>query len=143
MNKFFVPIILGVVILIVGIFAFSPVEKSGAIHTTIGSTIIIKDVFADKGTAAGGNSNAITVDFLIVDHAGNKITGLLVGAFSTSFIAGTTTPGAITILVGNSGDGGYRLTIDPANNWVAGRNDIVLTATSGSQTASALIVVDI
>jgi len=96
-----------------------------------------------KSTAAAGNSNAITVDFLIVKQDGSKVTGLTAGAFSTSFIAGTTTPGTVTITVANSGDGGYRLTLDPANNWVAGRNDIILTATSGSQSASALIVVDI
>lgn len=101
-------------------------------------------MFADIGGASSSDSDAITVDFVIAKHDGTTVAGLGAGAFSTSFIAGTTNPGTVTILVGaNSGGGGYRLTLDPANNWSAGRTDIVLTATSGSQSASALIVVDI
>lgn len=138
--KVTIPVILAVTLLIAITLAFMPVERSGTIHTGIQGSLIIKDVFVNIGSAASTNNDAITIDFLVTKHDGSTVAGLTQSSFSTSFIAGTTNPGTVTITVANSGSGAYRLTIDPTNNWVAGRTDIVLTATSGSFTGSTLVV---
>ncbi len=143
MNKIIIPSILVVALLVAGMFALIPVEKASTVHTTIQSSLFIKDVFVDATAAGSANNNPITADFLVVKHDGTTVTGLTVSSFTTSFIAGTTSPGAVTITEPNSGSGGYRLTIKPTANWVAGRTDIVLTATSGSLSGSTLLVVNI
>ena len=138
-----IPIILAAIVFIAAMFAFISFQKASTIHTGIQSSLIIKDVFVSIGTAAATNNDAITIGLLITRHDGSAVTGLTAPSFSTAFIAGTVNPGIVTITVANSGSGAYRLTIDPTNNWVAGRTDIVLTATSGGITGSTLIVVAI
>jgi len=38
MNKLAIPAILAIIVIIAGIFAFSPVEKAATVHTTIQNT---------------------------------------------------------------------------------------------------------
>ena len=142
LNKIIIPGILGIIVLIAGISAFSPLNEATTVHTTITGAISISDVFADVGTATSINDDLITVDFVISEQSGDVIEGLVAGDFATDFIAGND-PGAVTILVTESGSGGYRLTIDPTEDWVVGRTNIVLTATSGVLEATTLIVVDL
>ena len=142
MNKIIVPSILGIIVLIAGVSAFSPLNEATTVHTTVTGAISISDVFADVGTAAFANDDLITVDFVITEQSGDAIEGLVAVDFATDFIAGND-PGDVTILVAESGSGGYRLTIDPTNSWVDGRTNIVLTATSGTLEATTLIVVDL
>ena len=170
MNKLAIPAILAATVLVAGIFVFAPIEQASTVHTsgtitiendadidailddtgttipatltTITDAISIEDIFADIDTATSANDDAIIVDFLIIEQSGDAVTGLIAVNFGTDFIAGTT-PGAVTILVTDSGSGGYRITIDPTNNWDAGRTSIVLTATSGVISTSTLLVVDI
>jgi len=154
MNKLLIPSILIVTVLIAGIFAFIPVDKATTVHGTIIAAITgdtddiddsmtINEVFADIDTATSANDDAIILDVLVTKHDGTPVTGLTGGSFSTDFIAGTTSPGAVTITVTDSGSGGYRITVDPTNNWVAGRTSIALSVTDGTVFASKLVVVDI
>jgi len=143
LNKLIIPSILGIIVLIAGVSAFSPLNEATTVHTTVTSAISISDVFADVGTADSANNDEITVDFVISEQSGDVIAGLVAGDFATDFIAGTTVPGAVTVVVTESGSGGYRLTIAPTNNWDAGRTNIVLTATSDALEATTLIVVDL
>ena len=142
MNKIVIPALLVSTVMVAGMFAFMPVEQANTVHTTITDAINIEDIFADIDTAASTNNDAIIVDFIISEQSGDAVVGLIATDFATDFIAGAN-PGAVTITVTNSGSGGYRITIDPTNNWDAGRTSIVLTATSGGISASVLLVVDI
>jgi len=142
LNKIIIPSILGIIVLIAGVAAFSPFDQATTVHTTVTDAISISDVFADVGTASSANDDLITVDFVISEQSGDVIDDLVAGDFATDFIAGAD-PGAVTILVDAFGSGGYRLTIDPTEDWDAGRTNIVLTATSGVLEATTLIVVDL
>jgi len=141
MNKLIIPGILGIIVLIAGVSAFSPLNEATTVHTTITGAISISDVFADIGDAESGNTDAITVDFVITEQSGDAVAGLVAGNFETDFITGGL--GDIAIVVDDEGSGGYRLTITPTDVWEAGRTDIVLTATSGALSATTLLVVDL
>ena len=142
LNKIIIPGILGIIVLIAGVSAFSPLNEASTVHTTVTGAISISDVFADVGTAASTNDDLITVDFVISEQSGDVIDDLVAGNFATDFIAGAD-PGDVTVLVTEFGSGGYRLTIDPTDDWDAGRTNIVLTATSGALEATTLIVVNL
>ena len=157
MNKLLIPSILAVTVLIAGIFAFIPVDKATTVHdqiiaailgtgtidlTDISDSMTINDVFGDIDTATSANDDAIILDVLVTRHDGSAVTGLTAISFSTAFIAGTA-PGDVTITVTDSGSGGYRITVDPTDDWDAGRTTIVLSVTDGTVSASKLVVVDI
>jgi len=110
LNKIIIPSILGIIVLIAGVSAFSPLNEATTVHDTVTSAISITDVFADVGTAASTNDDLITVDFVISEQSGDVIDDLVAGDFATDFIAGAD-PGAVTILVDAFGSGGYRLTV--------------------------------
>jgi len=54
LNKLIIPSILGIIVLIAGVSAFSPLNEATTVHTTITGAISISDVFADIGTAESG-----------------------------------------------------------------------------------------
>ena len=143
MNKLFIPGILGIIVLIAGVFAFTPIDQASTVHDTILSSIEIRDIYADIDDAADGNSDPVTIDFVLVSKDGDAITGLDETDMDADSTAGTIT-GVITIGVTASDSGAYRITLTPANTWDAGRTSIVLSATDGDgNSASALLVVDI
>jgi len=142
LNKLIIPSILGIIVLIAGVSAFSPLNEATTVHTTITGAISISNVFVDTGTASSLNSELITVDFVISEQSGDAIDDLVAVNFATDFIT-VFDPGDVEILVEESGSGGYRLTIDPDDAWDVGRTAIVLTATSGGLSATTLIVVDL
>ena len=127
-----------------GVFAFTPVDQASTVHNTILNSLEIKDIYADIGDAALDNTDAVTFDFLLVDRNGDAVTGIVAADVDAVSTAGTDT-GDITIGLDedDSGSGSYRITLTPENTWDAGRTNIVLTATSGGNSATTLIVVDI
>ncbi len=143
MNKLIIPAILAATVMVAAAFAVMPVQKASTVHTTIlaalGSGAKIREVFLDTNGAANGNKSPITVDVLVHKGDGSAITD---ASFSATSPAGPSKGNALTTVVTDSGNGAYRVTITPANNWGTGRSDIVITATSASSGASdtALIV---
>ena len=134
---------LALTVFVAGVFAFAPVDQASTVHNTIQSSLEIKDIYADVDTAASTNNDAITFDFLLVSQDGDGIVGLDETDMTADFTAGTTSGGE-TIAVTDSGSGSYRITVQPTNDWDAGRTSIVLTATDDDgNSASTLLVVDI
>jgi len=145
LNKFAIPTILLATVMVAGMFAFMPVEQATTVHDSILSSIEIRDIYADIDDAADGDSDPVTIDFILVSKDGDAITGLDAADMDAESTAGTDT-GVITIGldVDDAGDGAYRITLTPANTWDAGRTSIVLTATDDDgNSASTLLVVDI
>jgi hypothetical protein len=137
-------ILLGLVVIAVA-FAFTPVQRTQTTHESILGALDIQDIFAAIGTAANGNSNAITVDLLVTSSGGKIVTGLTdtdFAAFEVVSGAGETIT-SFAVTVSNSGNGVYRLTVDPTGNWGAGRHDVAVRVTSGINVAWALVVADI
>ena len=134
---------LALTVFVAGVFAFAPVDQASTVHNTIQSSLEIKDIYADVDTAASTNNDAITFDFLLVSQDGDGIVGLDETDMTADFTARTTSGGE-TIAVTDSGSGSYRITVQPTNDWDAGRTSIVLTATDDDgNSASTLLVVDI
>jgi len=145
LNKFAIPTILVATVMVAGIFAFAPVNQVSTVHTTILSSIEINDIYADIDDAADGDSDPVTIDFILVSKDGDAITGLDETDMDAETTAGSDT-GVITIaLVADSdGAGAYRITLTPTDTWETGRTNIVLTATDDDgNSASTLLVLDI
>ena len=143
LNKIIIPGILGIIVLIAGVSAFSPLNEATTVHDSILSSIEIRDIYADIDGAANGDSDPVTIDFVIVSKDGDAITGLDETDMVAVSTAGTVT-GVITIGVPISDSGAYRITLTPANTWDTGRTSIVLTATDDDgNSASTLLVLDI
>jgi len=145
LNKIIIPGILGIIVLIAGVFAFTPIDKASTVHDTILSSIEIRDIYADIDDAAVGDSDPVTIDFILVSKDGDAITGLDETAMDAESTAGTVTGDiAIGLDVNEAGDGAYRITLTPANFWDTGRTSIVLSVTDDDgNSASTLLVLDI
>ena len=57
MNKIVIPAILGITVLVAGIFAFMPVEKAGTVHTTIIASISDANVVGIVDSAVDFDQN--------------------------------------------------------------------------------------
>ena len=143
MNKLVIPTILLATVMVAGVFAFSPIDEASTVHNSILDSLEIKDIYADIGDAADGDTDPVTFDFLLVDRNGDVVTGLDETNMDAVSTAGTTT-GTITIEVTDDASGSYRITLTPENTWDTGRTNIVLTATDDDgNSASTLLVLDI
>ncbi len=139
MNKLVIPSILAATVLIAGIFAFMPVDRAATVHTTIGNKLIIRDVFVNT-VYANLNSDPIKVDILVTRHDGTTVTGLTAANFAADIIYGI--PNTITVTVDDTPVNGiYRLDLNPTRNWGGDRTNIGITVTSGSNSATALVVI--
>ena len=83
MNKFAIPSILGIVVLVAGIFAFSPIDEASTVHTTTqGSQLneagaLSTDMFSTD--LSGGDTITITStgDFIVYCQISNTEGGIL------------------------------------------------------------------
>ena len=143
MNKLIIPGILGIIVLIAGVFAFTPIDQASTVHTTILSSIEINDIYADIGGAADANSLPVTIDFILVSKDGDAITGLVAGDMDAETTAGDTGDITVALVADSDGAGAYRITLTPIGDWDTGRTNIVLSVTDDGNSASTLLVLDI
>ncbi len=142
MNKFTIPAILVVTVLVAGVFAFMPVEKASTVHTTLGtttqSTTLIANQFSEFASAytnstAGPTATAGTsLAGNLTATCGEDFAGLVYWTVTnTTMLAAQATFSSTFTIVSDGIDDG------------AGDNDMqVVLSTNGTQTASGVVFID-
>jgi len=147
MNKLAIPAILGIIILVAGVFAFSPVDQASTVHTTVqGSQLnqIITLIAQDTATTYLATSNAgFTLDICFSDNNAGTVDDVQVRAGSggaTIFLdlrpAGVSAEFVQCASIGGKADDSYDIIVTDTD----GTTRIFMTlATTNSATASITV----